>query len=145
MIKYGELEYVLDNYCEIGMYDPKSGTDEEIVVMNLFFTEEEAAKDIKIFLDYMPVEIVDVTVDSILDNRKYKIFIELENNRQLFRNVSRILRDCSGLANIEEWKVKVYKSNERTLPVESLEELFKKEKEEYKGIEKREEEDGDDY
>ena len=34
MLHYGELEDVLDNYCELGMYDPKSGTDDEIIVMN---------------------------------------------------------------------------------------------------------------
>lgn len=126
MIKFGELEHVLDNYCEVGMYNPKSGTDDEIVVVNLFFTEEDAARDLKIFLDYLPIDIVDVTVDSVLDDRFYKIFIELENNKDLFTSVGRILRDCSGLGNIEEWKVKVYRSEERTIKVKDLDKIFEK-------------------
>lgn len=126
MIKFGELEHVLDNYCEVGMYNPKSGTGDEVVVVNLFFTEEDAAKDLKIFLDYMPLDIIDVTADGILDGQYYKIFIELENNKDLFKNVARILRDCSGLGNIEEWIVKAYRSEERTIKVEDLEKLFEK-------------------
>lgn len=135
MIKYGDLEHVLDNYCEVGMYNPKSGTDDEIVVINLFFTEEEAAKDLKIFIDYMPIDIVDVTVDGILDGQHYKIFIEIENNKELFKNVARILRDCSGLGNIEEWIVKVYRSEERTIKVEDLDKIFAKDAPEVNEIE----------
>lgn len=141
MIKYGELEHVLDNYCEVGMYNPKSGTDDEIVVINLFFTEEEAAKDLKIFLDYLPVEIVDVTIDSVLDDRHYKIFIEVENNRELFTNLARILRDCAGLANIEEWIIKTYRSEERTVKVEELEKLFEEDAISLDEIEEVEDED----
>lgn len=127
MIRYGELEFVLDNYCEVGMYNPKSGTDEEVVVVNLFFTEEEAARDIKVFLDYLPINIIDVTVDGVLDEGKYKIFIEVENNKDLFDTILRLLRDCSGLANITEWKIMVYQGKERTITVEELNSMFEEE------------------
>ncbi len=127
MIRYGELEYVLDNYCEVGMYNPKSGTDEEVVVVNLFFTEEDAARDIKVFLDYLPIDIIDVTVDSVLEDGKYKIFIEVENNKDLFETILRLLRDCSGLANIEEWVIKVFKHKERTVTVKELNDMFEEE------------------
>lgn len=124
MLHYGELEDVLDNYCEIGMYDPKSGTDDEIIVINLFYSEEEAGRDLKQFIEYMPINIIDVTVQNTMHEEFYKIFIELEKDNDLFKNVCQLLRDCAGLAEIEEWKVKVYRQDEKTITVESLEQII---------------------
>lgn len=124
MIRYGDLEHVLDNYCELGMYDPKSGTDSEIIVMNLFYSEEEAGRDLKQFIEYMPIDVVDVTIQNNMHEDNYKIFIEIEKTSSLFEKVIRILRDCAGLAEIEEWKVKVYRQEEKTIKVEDLEKLL---------------------
>lgn len=124
MLHFGELEDVLSNYCELGMYDPKSGTDEEILVMNLFFSEDEAGRDIKQFIEYMPFDIVDVTVQDNMYDNQYRIFIELEKTSGLFETICQILRDCAGLANIEEWKVKVYRKEEKTITVEGLDKML---------------------
>ena len=126
MLHYGELEDVLDNYCEIGMYDPKSGTDDEIVVINLFFTEEDAGRDLKQFIEYMPINIVDVTVQNTMYDEFYKIFIELEKDNELFKNVCRILRDCAGLAEIDEWRIKVYRKEEHTISIDDIEKIIGK-------------------
>lgn len=129
MLKQGELTDVLTNYCEIGMYDPKSGSVSEITVMNLFFSEEEASNDLKMFLEYTPVETIDITVDNTINNRgDFKVFIELENSDELFKNVCRILRDCSGLAKIKEWNIKVYKKDEFSVSVDKLEDFVKNKK-----------------
>lgn len=124
MLHYGELEDVLDNYCELGMYDPKSGTDDEIIVMNLFYSEEEAGRDLKQFIEYMPLNIIDVTVQNTMYEEFYKIFIELEKDHDLFKNVCQILRDCAGLAAIDEWKVKVYRKEEKTITIDSIEKII---------------------
>lgn len=124
MLHYGELEDVLMNYCELGMYDPKSGTDDEILVMNLFYTEEDAGRDIKQFIEYMSIELVDVSTQNNMHEDNYKIFIELEKNSSLFKNVCTILRDCAGLGNIEEWKIKVYRKDEKTISVEDMEKIL---------------------
>lgn len=121
MLHYGELKDVLDNYCEIGMYDPKSGSDDEIIVINLFYTEEEAGRDLKQFIEYMPIDLVDVTVQNNMHENYYKLFIELEKTNSLFTNVCQILRDCAGLAEIEEWRIKVYRKEEKTINVDDLE------------------------
>ena len=57
----------------------------------------------------MPLNIVDVTVQNAMNEKFYKIFIEKEKDNDLFKNVCQILRDCAGLAAIDEWKVKVYR------------------------------------
>lgn len=123
MLHYGELKDVLDNYCELGMYEPKSGTSKEIMVLNLFYSEEEAGRDIKQFIEYMPMSIVDVTIRDIMYDNNYKIFVELEITDKLFDNVCRILRDCAGLADIDEWKIKVYRRDEKTITVEKMEKV----------------------
>lgn len=124
MLHYGELEDVLDNYCELGMYDPKSGSDEEIIVLNLFYSEESAGRDLKQFIEYMPVELVDVSVRDNLHEDYYKLFIEIEKNSKLFETVCRVLRDCAGLGNIEEWRIKLYRKDETTISVEDMEKVI---------------------
>lgn len=125
MLHYGELVDVLSNYCEIGMYDPKSGSDDEIVVINLFYSEEEAGKDLKRFIEYMPMEIIDVTAQDHMYDNQYKIFIELEKTKNIFENVCQLLRDCAGLADIEEWEIKVYRKDVKKITVEEMEKVTK--------------------
>lgn len=113
MIKYGDLKYVLKPYLEIGMYDPKSGTSDEVLVVNFFVKDDEPIKDIITFFNYMSLDnFIDIsTKNDINDEGYYIIFIEITNVKENIKDISRIIYDLMSISSTDEWTIKIFKQD----------------------------------
>ena len=129
MFKHKDLEYVLLPYIEVGMFEPKSGTNKEMVVVNFYVKEEDVLVDMKNFINYMPItQLVDVTTIEYSDTEgRYTIYIELFLNEQTWADLMRVLLELGMVSGLDNWKVKIYKQESKKINIDDIKKFFEKE------------------
>ena len=107
----GDLRMLVDNIFEIDSYNSKMGSDKDIVVLAFTVKYEEAAKDLVNFIErgYDFVLDADSTPGELSDG-KYKVFVEIERNRRINKQILEILNGIKKLTNIDNFKFRYYKS-----------------------------------
>jgi hypothetical protein len=107
----GDLKDLVDKIFEIDSYKSKMGDDEDIVVVSFTVEQINAAKDLVDFIEkgYDFVLDADSTPGEI-DNGKYKVFVEMERNRNVSRNIVELLDGVGKISNIDAFKFRYYKS-----------------------------------
>lgn len=122
MIRYGELQYISKNTVEVGMFNPKSGTDNEVLVINFFVKEEDVLKSVSSFIEYMTLKTYITTSYStyIDDDGYYMIFVELEKNENTYKDFLTLVKQFSNLTLFEEWNVHVYKKQPYKITLEEI-------------------------
>jgi hypothetical protein len=116
-LQAGDLKDMMYDIFEVDSYASKMGDDKNIVTLSFSLKEKEAADDLMNFLekgdsDATPGEQSDGTV---------KVFVELERNRDVHKNILEIVDGVKNLSNIDDFKFRYYK-NFKSKPV-SEEEL----------------------
>lgn len=134
MFKHKDLEYVLLPYLEVGMFEPKSGTNAEMAVVNFYVKEEDVLSDMKSFINYMPLtQLVDVTTIDYSDTEgRYTIYIELFLNDKTWTDIMRIILELGMVSGLDSWKVKIYKQESKKVNIEDIKKYFEKDEEDDK-------------
>lgn len=122
MIRNGELKHVSRNVVEIGYYNPKSGDEDEITVVNFFLKEFETIRSVVSFIDYIPLStLVNVSSSNFIDDNGYfLIFVELEKTKKTFDDIMTLIRNFNNLTDYEEWVVRIYGGKEKTISMDKL-------------------------
>jgi hypothetical protein len=122
MIRNGELKYVTKNMIEVGMYNPKSGSDSDIIVVNFYIKEESALPKLQDFIEYIPLKtFISVSTSNYMDeDGYYTVFIELEKTKELFKDFIYVVKEISNLTSFNEWYIKTYKHEARKYKLEDL-------------------------
>lgn len=129
MIKYGELEYVLHDTCEFGMYEPKTGTPEEMVVLSFRVREEETLKDMCFFIEYIPLTtFISASHSTFPDDDGYcSVFVELTASEKTFDEALKVAYQVyNNLAASEKLKITVYPNTTHEFDISDLREKLKK-------------------
>lgn len=110
-LRQGDLKFLIDNIFEIDSYASKMGSDQDVSTISFTVTDSEAAKDLVKFLEngYNFILDADVSPGQVNDN-EYKVFVEIERNRDLGNNITEILDGMSKLGQVENFKFRYYKS-----------------------------------
>jgi hypothetical protein len=128
-----DLEYLVDNIIEIDSFSSKMGEDRDIVVLSFTVESLQPAKDLVEFIEkgYDFVLDADSTPGELNDGR-YRVFVEIERNRKISKQILEILEGVKNLTGIDNFKFRYYKSF-RSNPVdeETLNSAIPKSKEEY--------------
>jgi hypothetical protein len=132
-LQAGDLKFLVKDIFEIDSYASKMGEDSDIVVLSFTVDEEAPARDLVDFIEhgYDFVLDADVTPGELEDGR-YKVFIEIERNRKIGKQILEILDGVKKLSEVEDFKFRYYKSFHSTPADESaLTETIPKNKDEY--------------
>jgi len=107
----GDLRDTIDRVFEIDSYKSKMGDDQNIVTLSFSLTGKEAATDLSNFLEkgYSFILDSDVTAGEQSDGT-YKVFVELERNRDVNDNIFEIIDGVSKLSDKDEFKFRYYKN-----------------------------------
>ena len=118
----GDLKDMMYDIFEVDSYASKMGDDKNIVTLSFSLKEKEAADDLMNFLEkgYSFVLDSDATPGEQSDGT-VKVFVELERNRDVHKNILEIVDGVKNLSNIDDFKFRYYK-NFKSKPV-SEEEL----------------------
>ena len=108
-----DLKTFVNEIFTIDSYKSKMCQDKEISVLAFEVLTQEPAKDLMNFIEKGYDFVLDADI-SAGENRKgkYDVFVEIERDRHLPKNISALLDDVSKLAGIDEWKYRYYKNVE---------------------------------
>lgn len=112
-LKSNDLKGFINEIFTIDSYKSKMGKDENVAVIAFEVSDQEPAKDLVSFIEKGYPFILDADVSSG-ENRKgkYDVFVEMERNRYIGKNIKTILDDVQKLAGVEDWKYRYYKEVE---------------------------------
>jgi hypothetical protein len=110
-LKQHDLRDMVDYIIEIDSFKSKMGTDEDIIVITLSTRTYESARDLVNFIEkgYEFVLDADATPGEQSDST-YKVFVEIERNKQSVDNILEMMEGLKNLTDIETFKFRYYKN-----------------------------------
>jgi len=132
-LREGDLKDMVIDVFEIDSFASKMGADKDIVTLSFSLKGKAPADDLMNFLErgYGFILDADVTSGEQSDGT-YKVFVELQRNRDVHNNILEIIDGVKNLSNMDNFKFRYYK-NWRSSPVsqETLEELVPNDPDKY--------------
>lgn len=124
-LREGDLKDMMHDVFEIDSFASKMGADKDIITLSFSLKEKAPADDLMEFLEkgYGFILDADVTSGEQSDGT-YKVFVELERDRDAHENILEIVDGVKKLASMDKLKFRYYK-NFRSRPAEqaALEEI----------------------
>lgn len=111
-LRQNDLQYLISNIISIDQYTSK--IDEDNITIALFSQEIDAAEELKDFIEkYYYIEIRDIEIsDTLTDDNKYIIFVEVERNVNFPNLIMDIAETISFVTNNKKWKFQTFQMNE---------------------------------
>ena len=107
----GDLRSLVYDIFEIDSFKSKMGDDKNIVVLSFSARTRESAKDLENFLEkgYSFILDADTTSGEQADGT-YKVFVEMERNKEVPMQIIEIADGVSKLADLEKMRFRYYKN-----------------------------------
>ena len=124
-LRNGDLKDLVYDVFEIDSYASKMGEDKNIVTLSFSVKDRSPADDLVKFLEggYSFILDSDVTSGEQADGT-YKVFVELERDKQSNDNIMEIIDGISKLSEIEKFRFRYYKNfRSHNISIESLNEF----------------------
>lgn len=126
-VEHGDLQSLVKNIVSVGEFEPKTGTEDEVLVVGLYCDDEGPANDLAKFIERGDIDILDTEVSPNPDDEGYyMVFVEIKNDKDAMIATMNILLDASRLTNIEEWTLQFYSGNDVTIGNDDIKEWLKK-------------------
>jgi len=124
-VEYGDLETLVDSTISVGEFKPKTGTEEDVIVVAFYVKDEAPALDLAKFIERGPSDILDTEISpNPNDVDMYVVFVEVENEDLMKKTLS-LIDDIKGLVKVNEWKIKFYKRPAIQVKAEEVKEWLK--------------------
>ena len=125
-VEFGDLQSLVSSDISVAEFEPKTGTENDVVVIGFFCKDEAPANDIATFIEKSTVDILDTEVSPNPDeNGFYLVFVEVENEN-LMKKVFELLDDVSRLTEIDEWSVDFYEGSTIQIGTKQITQWLKK-------------------
>ena len=108
-LRPGDLEHLILNKVSIDQFEPKTGSDKEVLVMGLYSKDEEPAQDLARFIERGYIGVMDTEVSPGPDeDGNYMVFVEMKKDREVMKRVVEILNDIKSVTTVREWQLNFY-------------------------------------
>jgi len=108
-----DLKNFVSEIFTVDSYKSKMGQDKEIAVLAFEVQDQEPAKDLMNFIEKGYDFVLDADISTGENPKgKYNVFVEMERNRHLPKNIANLLEEVSIITGIEDWKYRYYKNFE---------------------------------
>ena len=125
-VEYGDLETLVDSTVSVAEFKPKTGTEEDVIVIGFYVKDEAPALDLAKFIERGVTSIIDTEVSpNPNDVGMYIVFVEVEN-KDLMKTTMSLINDIHGLVKVKEWALKFYKREVINVKAEEIKEWLKK-------------------
>lgn len=110
-LRPADLRYLVDNVFEIDSYSSKMGNDQDVSVISFNVKSKDAAEDLESFIEkgYKFVLDADVSPGEVKEG-KYKVFVEMERDKNLSSRIVEILHGVKKLVDTEDFRFRYYRS-----------------------------------
>lgn len=125
-LRPGDLEHLVLNKVSIDQFEPKTGSDKEVLVMGLYSKDEEPAQDLARFIErgYIGVQDTEVSPGPDQDGN-YMIFVEIKKDDDTMKRVVEILKDIKSVTTVREWQLNFYGGKTHMLSEDMIKEALK--------------------
>ena len=125
-VEYGDLETLVDNTVSVGEFKPKTGTEEDVIVIGFYVKDEEPAKDLAKFIERGVTPMLDTEVSpNPNDVGMYIVFVEVENE-DLMNTTLSLVHDIRGITKNKSWDIQFHKRSSIKITAEDIAEWLKK-------------------
>jgi hypothetical protein len=110
-LRPADLRYLVDSIFEVDSYSSKMGNDKDVSVISFSVKSKEAAEDLESFIEkgYKFVLDADISPGEVKEG-KYKVFVEMERDKDLSSHIVEILDGVKKLADNEDFRFRYYRS-----------------------------------
>lgn len=120
-LRENDLDDLVLPTITIDDFEPKSGDDDEVVVVTFRAKDDGPANDLASFIEKGSHDILDTEVSpSVDEDGNYLIFVEIRRSDSLFDTVKGIVKDVTRLVNIEKWQFQFHKGATIEISKEAL-------------------------
>ena len=124
-VEYGDLETLVDSTVSVAEFKPKTGTEEDVIVVGFYVKDEAPAMDLAKFIERGVTPILDTEVSpNPNDIGMYIVFVEVENE-DLMKTTLNLINDIRGLVKVKEWAIKFYKREAINVKAEEIQEWLR--------------------
>lgn len=111
--RHGALAgYILDQFL-IDAFNPKTGSEKEIIVLTFIVTRKSAALRLCVFIKQGDFGLMDVEASPDPgEDGDVLVFVEMQRDREVFRNICELLAHIEYLVNKRTWQFKPYPHNQ---------------------------------
>ena len=110
-LRHGELKGLVVPLIGIDKFQPKTGTEEDVIVVNFHVKrEEQAAKDLEKFLEMSAIITLDTETSPNPDEQDHwMVFVEFERDRSFWKGLRDLVNDVENTTEKLDWLVQIYK------------------------------------
>lgn len=113
-----DLKHLVYDIFEVDAYKSKMGTDKDIVTVSFSVKDGSAAKDLENFIEKGYPFVLDAdSTDAEQRDGNYKVFVEMERNKEAPKNILEMVYGISKLTGLEGFKFRYHK-NFKSIPVD---------------------------
>lgn len=113
MLSRHSLKNTILPIISIDEYEPKTGSQEDVIVVGFHTIDEDPAKDLNSFINKSVIDVLDVEVSPNPDeDGHYLVFVELQRDQSFFKKLFSLIRDIENVSGKMDWKVKPYLSDD---------------------------------
>ena len=124
-VEYGDLDSLVDSTVSVAEFKPKTGTEEDVIVLGFYVKDETPAIDLAKFIERGVTSILDTEVSpNPNDVGMYIVFVEVENE-DLMKTTLNLINDIRGLVKVKEWEIKFYKREAINVKAEEIKEWLR--------------------
>ena len=110
-LQEGDLEGLVLNTISIDEYESK--IDNTAIVIGFYISYKDPAYDLNKFIQKTNVDIIDTDISPApTEDGYYIVFVELERDDDLYKNIIQLADTIKNLADIDSWNFTAYDVNE---------------------------------
>ena len=111
-LKYNELQDLVLPKVSIDEFAPKTGANNEVIVLGFYVKDKEPAKDLSHFIETGPYEVLDVEASPATDeDGNYMVFVEVKRSNDFFDLAEQVVADLKNIMETDGWTYKPYYSD----------------------------------
>ena len=125
-LTFGDLENLVLPKISIAEYSPKTGNEEDVIVLGFYVKDDKPAQDLATFIEKGITDILDTEVSpNPDDDGNYMLFVEMKNEK-LMETVLKLLEDINRIVKINDWTFNFYEGKSIEVSLEKVESYLKK-------------------
>jgi len=105
-LKEGDLKNTMLKKISIDEFEPKTGENQDVMVLGFYLNETNPAKDLYHFINNSIIEIRDVEVSPNPNPENYyMVFLEIDRNENSLESIKSIIKEVERLSGKLDWHV----------------------------------------
>ncbi|MBG11159.1 MAG: hypothetical protein CMD92_08370 [Gammaproteobacteria bacterium] len=125
-VGHNDLKGLVSNRISIAEFEPKTGNEEDVIVVAFYVKDDKPAQDLATFMEKGVVDILDTEVSpNADDDGHYLVFVEMKNEN-IMKTTLELLDDVARICSCDDWSLEFYGGKTVSIKADEIEGYLKK-------------------